>query len=258
MQVGCTLLTEDDISVAKGIGYDYVELMGKYLVSLSDAEYMKLRRNLDKNEMHCMGINAYCPKDIVIAGPDFNLNNASQYAKKCAERAERIGTKYIGIGSPASRNLANGYSRITAENQLMEFLKVTAEEFGKYDIAVCLEALAPCYCNFINHIRDAVDIVKRINWENIRVVLDFYNMEHVAEADEILEDMIPYIAHAHISDDDGAPNRRYFLKEKKNAVHQKRIRDLYSNGYSGAISVEVDLPIHRVMAQKSLYMIKNS
>jgi len=258
LQVGCTLLAEDDIFPAKEAGYDYIELMGKYLVSLSDSDYRKLIQKLDKNEILCQGINAYCPRDIVIAGPDFNIKKALQYAKKCAMRAKEIGTKCIGIGSPGSRNLPKGFLRNTAENQLTDFLKVTAEEFGKYNITVCLEPLAPCYCNFINGAGEAVDIVRRINWENIRVVLDFYNMEHMGEADDNLKSYIPYVAHAHISDDDGAWDRRYFLKEEKTAIHQRRIKDLYNSEYNGAISVEVDLPVHKEMAQKSLYIIKNS
>ncbi len=258
MQVGCALLSEEDISLAKEIGYDYIELMGKYLVSLSDMEYGKLVQKLDNYQILCQGINAYCPKEIVIAGPGFDIENAYQYAKKCAKRAKEAGAKCIGIGSPNSRNLPEGFPREIALLQLSEFLKVTAEEFGKFNITVCLEALAPCYCNFINTVQEAVNVVKKINWENIRVVLDFYNMEHIGEADEDLADYIPYIAHTHISDDDGAPNRRYFLKEEKAMIHQKRISKLYNLEYKGAISVEVDLPVHKAMAQKSFDIIKKS
>ncbi len=258
MQVGCALISEEDIPLVREIGYDYVEFMGKYMVSLPAVQYGKLIRIMDKNEILCHGINAYCPKDIVIAGPYFNINTAYQYAKKCAERARAIGVKYVGIGSPNSRNLPEGFLRNQAEDQLTEFLKVTAEEFGRYNITVCLEALAPCYCNFINTVEEAVDLVKKINWENIRVVLDFYNMEYTQEADINIKKYIPYVAHAHISDDDGGPDRRFFLKEEKKEIHRKRIRELYNNEYNGAVSMEVDLPVHKESAQKSLYIIKNA
>lgn len=258
MAVGCALLTYEEIPLAKEVGFDYIEFMGKYLVSLSERDYQKSLQMLDKDRITCQGLNAYCPQEIVIAGPGFDLENARRYARKCAARSKELSVRNIGIGSPNSRNLPKGFPRKEARQQLIDFLKITAEEFGKYNINVCLEALATCYCNYINTFQEAIDVIKSINWENIKAILDFYNMEHMKEADMNLEEYIRYIGHGHISDDDGAPNRRFFLKEDKTCIHQARIRHLYSCGYKGAMSVEVDLPIHRELAGRSLAIIRQA
>lgn len=44
MQIGCTLLSPQDLDAAKETGFDYAEFMGKYLVSLSSSEYLELQR----------------------------------------------------------------------------------------------------------------------------------------------------------------------------------------------------------------------
>ena len=63
-------------------------------------------------------------------------------------------------------------------------MKSTADAFGKYEITVCLEPLAPCYCNFVNTLEEAAEIVKEIGWKEIRLIADYYNLEYVNEADK--------------------------------------------------------------------------
>lgn len=258
MQIGCSLVRLEDIRLIGMIGFDYVELMGKYLVSIDDTEFAKLVKVLKESHLSCKGINGYCPADIIIAGPGFDLKAARQYAKKVAFRANVAGACYVGIGSPRSRMLPEGYSRELAKKQLMDFLKVTAEEMERYGITVCLEALAPCYCNFINHITESAQVTKEIGWKSIKTVLDFYNMEYTGEADMDLLPWMDEIVHGHISDDAGSPHKRYFLKSEKKEIHQKRLRSLQGSGYGGAITIEIDLPVDTGIARESLRMLRDA
>lgn len=258
MQIGCSLVRLEDICPIGMVGFDYVELMGKYLVSIDDTEFAKLVKVLEKSRVPCKGLNGYCPADIIIAGPGFDLKAARQYAKKVAFRAKGVGACYVGIGSPGSRMLPEGYSGELAKKQLMDFLKVTAEEMGRYGITVCLEALAPCYCNFINHITEAVQITREIGWKSIKAVLDFYNMEYTGEADLDLLPWMDEIVHGHISDDAGSPQKRYFLKSEKKEIHQKRVRSLQRAGYRGAVTIEIDLPVDPGIARESLKMLRDA
>lgn len=257
MLVGCALVREQDALCAKEIGFDYVELMGKYLAGMPDQDFKKLRNILEQCALPCFALNGYCPKDIIIAGPGFNLKQVREYAKSCGERAGLLGVKYIGIGSPGSRNLPDGYHRETAKTQLCDFLEITADVMESYGITVCLEALAPCYCNFINRVGEAVEIVESLDNPNIRTVIDFYNMEYTKEADLNLARWLPFIAHGHISDDDGGPGRRYFLKKEKKEIHQRRLGSLCREGYKGGISIEVDFQMNREKAAESLKMIRD-
>ena len=43
-------------------GFDYVELMGKYLVSLQERDFAMLLRQQDRLSLPVLGLNGYCPK----------------------------------------------------------------------------------------------------------------------------------------------------------------------------------------------------
>lgn len=258
MKTGCSILNKKEIRIAKDAGYDYLELRGKYLAFMEKEEYDSIRAELDRERISCIGLNAYCPKEIVIAGPGYDRKTAGRYAKHCAERAAKLGVRCVGIGSPESRKLPKDYSLSRAQWELREFLKSTADAFGKYEITVCLEPLAPCYCNFVNTLEEAAEIVKEIGWKEIRLIADYYNLEYVNEADKDMSRFLPLLYHVHMSDDDGGPGRRSYLREEKREIHQARIRQLCKSGYDGAFSLEIDVPLERKKAKQSCLIINEA
>ena len=258
MQVGCGLVSVRDIGPASEAGFDYIEFMGKYLVSASGREFLKILNTITKYDIRCRGLNGYCPEEIIIAGPGFDLGKARRYARTVADRAKELDVVVVGIGSPSSRKLPEDFDRKIARKQLKDFLKVTAEELGRYGITVCLEALAPCYCNFVNTVEEAVEITREIGWSSIRTVLDFYNMEYSGEADSDVKPWLNEIAHVHISDDAGSPFQRDFLREEKSGIHKRRLYRLFQAGYRGLVTVEVDLPVNGPKSFNSLHVIKNA
>lgn len=257
-KIGCTLLNMGDVELAALAGFDYVEFMGKYLVSLSDQQFELLLAQLNRYSIRALALNAYCPPQIRMTGDGFNLLAARDYAKRCAQRASALGTAFVGIGSPNSRSFPAGYDKKAARCQMKEFLRVTAEEFQRYHITICLEPLAPIYTNFINYVREAAGLVREAGIENLKVVIDLYNMEQTGENPAECRQWMPYIAHAHISDDDGAPDLRSFLIPSKAQIHQKRIRQLYDAGYTGALTVELDIPIQVMRARQTLQIIRET
>lgn len=257
IKIGCGIIQQEDLVMAGESGFDFVELSGKYLVALNKDQYQNLISRLEQSEIQVLGINGYCPREIRIAGPGFDPVAIRQYAARCAKRAAPLGVKFIGIGSPFSRNLPSGYARSKADEELRQFLTITANEFAVYGMTVCLEALAPCYCNYINYLQEAVAIVQAVNSELVRVVVDFYNMEYLKEADLDLRPFMDWISHAHISDDDGDPFQRSFLEKSKTELHQRRIRNLYQAGYQGAVTIEVDCPFDRQKAEASLHVLRD-
>ena len=230
---------------AKETGYDYVELPGKIIAAMSDREFTAFA---DKLSIPALRMNAFCPPEVVIAGPGYDIELVRQYAKGLAPRAAALGVEMAGIGSPMSRNLPKGFDRALARNQIKEFLIETACIFDHYGIYVCLEALASCYCNTVNTLKEAVEIVRILDCHNIKIVLDFYNMEHMGE-DDISD--VPFI-HVHISDDDGSPSLRSYLKPEKREIHQNRLRKLTESGYDGCVTLELDVPYDPLRAAYSL------
>ena len=238
-------------TAAKATGFDYVELPGKVIAAITNKEFAAFEKDLD---IPALAMNAFCPAEIVITGPGYNRTANIEYAKHLSARASALSVKVIGIGSPMSRNLPVGFDPLLAKRQISEFLLDTAEIFGKYGIQTCFEALADCYCNTVNTLQEALELVRNLNNTNIHVVLDFYNMEHMGEAD--LPIPKASIIHAHISDDDGNPRLRSYLHPNKQELHQARIRNLLQTGYTGGLTLEVDVPYDPVRAAKSLAIMR--
>lgn len=257
MKFGCVAAIAD-YPVLEKAGLDYVELSGRNVCAMEESAFIKLRRLIKTGALPCLGFNAYCPPDVRIAGPGFSAFVAREYAKRCLERAADLNVQVVGVGSPMSRNLPEGYDRNLAMRQAEEFFAVTAEVFAEQNIYVCVEALGPCYCNFINRLAEAQDIVRDVDMENLKLVLDFYNMEHCGEADIPLFPFIKDIVHAHISDDAGSPQRRWFLKPEKRDLHAARVRRLRDAGYPGAITLEIDLPADLFEVKQSLGILKDA
>ena len=256
--LGCVIMP-GEAETAGTCGFDYAELSGKAVAAMNDREFSSLLSELDRAGIPCAGVNAYCPAEIVIAGNGFDEKAAAAYARRLVPRLRRLGAGIVGIGSPFSRILPEGFDRALAWRQAAAFFRVTGEEMQDAGIRVCVEALGTCYCNFINRTEEAFRLAEETGMENVGVVLDFYNMEHMNEADRPLTDLnTGKIFHAHISDDDGSPRRRSCLRPGKAEDHIRRIRRLIRTGYSGGITLETDLPLDREQAESSLDILRQA
>ncbi len=257
MKFGC-VTTVADYPLMIEAGFDYVELSGRNVCAMDHAAFEALRRMIGVGGLPCLGFNAYCPPEVRIAGPGFSAYKAREYALRCLERAAALNVQAVGVGSPMSRNLPEGFDQILALRQAEEFFATTAEVFSTQNIYVCVEALGPCYSNFINRLEEAQRIIRSVNMENLKLVLDFYNMEHSGEADIPLSPFVSDIVHAHISDDAGSPKKRWFLKPEKRDMHIARIKRLYAAGYLGVVTLETDLPADLNEAAQSLCILRDA
>lgn len=254
---GC-VVTQEDYKQAVNAGYDYVEISGRNTCALDHSAFHQLLARFREGAIPCLGFNAYCPPEIIIAGPGFSRHKAAEYAKHCAERAVALGIQVVGVGSPFSRILPDDFGRDKAWEQAIAFFQATCQAFYGTGITICLEALGQCYCNFINSIVEAQKLVREAGEPNLKIVLDFYNMEHEGEADISLESLVGDIGHAHISDDAGTPQQRWFLKGEKATLHQSRIARLYEAGYRSLLTVEIDLPVQMAPAVNTLNILRDT
>lgn len=254
MRIGCGARIEE-LALVKEYGFDYVELRGRALMAMSLREVEELRGQLEARGLPCLAINAYCPPEITIAGPRYDRARARRYAEELSLRAGLIGAKKIGIGSPCSRTLPEGYDRALARRQCGEFLADTAEVFAKEKVETGIEPLGYCFCNFINHLEEAYELAVSLDGYPVGITLDFYNMEQSGEADIELERFADRIIHAHISDDWGSPNLRSPLDAEKLALHAARVEKMMKAGYDDTLTLELDVPMDEA-ARESLRMMR--
>lgn len=258
MIFGSAALPSEVLSVSQA-GFDYVELSCKVITTMESNSFLKLCHTLQSLSLPALFLNCYCPAEIIIAGPGFDGNLVRKYAESVAERAVQLGVKGVGIGSPKSRILPNGFSRSTAVRQIREFLTITADVLDAKGVSVALEPLGTCYCNFINSIAEAMDVLSTNLSSPVFLQPDFYNMEHVGEADMDLQPVFPQISHVHISDDrDRDPTQRSYLKPEKAHLHTRRIQRLHQLGYDRTLTLEIDVAFDPELGAESLSIMKQA
>lgn len=258
MKFGCSVLTIEEARTVKEAGYDYLEFQGKYVAGLADDAFEALVSEMETIGITSYGINAYTAKDLQFIGAAYDPAAARAYADRLGARAQRLGAKMIGIGSPFSRTLPSEEDRPEAMRTMADFLKVTAETFAKYDMTVCLEPLSPKYCNFINTAEEGLELIAAVNLPNVKLVIDWYNLADVGEGNLDLKPIAGSIAHFHTSDDDGHKHLRSYLHADNAAFHVACIERMLEIGYDGGITVEMDIKADLERAKESLAMLKNA
>lgn len=243
MIFGC-VSSVSTIEMVKEAGLAFTEIHGKAVGALPEDEFSRLCRKLEEMELPCIGFNAYCPPEITIAGPGYDRRQNLEYIRHMARRAAALGIRQVGVGSPKSRILPEGFDRKLAIRQISEFLLDNVDAYEPLGIGVALEPLAACFCNCVNTCDEALEVITHLEGAHVGLIYDLYSMERQGEADRSISELMPYISHVHISDDvAGDPYSRCMLHPLRYDLHRARLQRLKSAGYTGTVSLETDLPL---------------
>ena len=253
LKIGCcTDIKNYDYLV--DIGVDYIELSGSSISAMTDEQFNETLSKIQNGKIKALGINAYCPPDVIIAGPNFDPVRAEEYAKKTISRIDKLNIKKIGIGSPNSRNIPENFSRATAISQLKEFLKINCNVASEYGINILFEAVCTKECNFINTSDEALQIVKELDINNLFMVFDIYHVHTMGEPLNNLDNAFKYIKHLHISQD--VNNKRGYLDNEHLNEYKVYIDRAKKLGYDDTISVEAITDDFKTGMLNSLSILK--
>lgn len=257
MNIGITVDNLGNIEEAKKAGFEYIVLPGTFLFVASEKEIQGLRKKLQSVNVASKTINRYCPQDIKMAGDGYSPDKAREYAKVLSAKCAETGCESVGIGSPLSRRIDGNISFVEALKQISEFVSITADEFRKYHIVTCIEPLSFQFCNLINSLKEAEEIINSIDADDVKMIADLYNIALDGLTDNNTADFINDIYHVHVSDDEGSVWKRSWLKPEKKGIYENEIRHLISNGYKGDITLEIDVPFDFEKASESAKMLKD-
>ncbi len=256
MKFGCCCKKEQIKACAKA-GFDYVELSAYELSGMSSDELQDVRRELEKHGIPCPVLNDYTDTYPAIVGDCVDEDEIRSYARKICAGAVAVGAHGIGIGAPNARMMPVKYSYYRAFRQAVRYLQIVAEEAAQYEnLTVMVEALNCRSCNFCNTQQQALNLVMATGMSNVRLELDFYHVEMMAEPYDIFGALMPYIGHLHISEKN-PDDERCFFQDDNVAILKKAKEVLTRYGYEGNISVEAPLnTFSDEAAKRSLRLMK--
>jgi len=219
-----------------GAGYDGIELSGRLVAQMPEAEVSEIARIIAQKGLSCRGFNDYSGAGFSIVGPGFSADASREYAKKVFSRAAVLGVRTVGIGAPMGRRLPEGYEKSRADGEAAEFLRITADIARPYGITVLWEALNDKICNYGFDHYEAARFVRTLNTDNVAMVMDIFHMYVMGVPASYLDEQKALMRHVHISR--LADLHRGFLTDGEIPKYKQYLDVLVGTGYDEALSIE--------------------
>ncbi len=152
MKIGCCIDISHYDELVK-CGYETITLAVKDVAAWSEEEMEAAAAKLAAGPLQTISLNSFCTADLKLAGPDYDPDKVRAYMDLVSARAQRLGYRYIGIGAPASRNVAPGEDPAEHMAQFKEAITILCDAAAPYGIDVLLESVCGIECNFLTTTR---------------------------------------------------------------------------------------------------------
>jgi len=228
----------DKCDSIKKAGFDFIELgVGTVVPDQSEEKFQKIKKELDKLSLPVLAFNCFIPGSFsIIKSYMEGKEDVLLYAKTAIRRVAEAGGKVIVFGSGWARRRPDDVDRDTALKMLESFSRDCGEAAREYGVTIAIEHLNRRETNTVNSTKEALELIKRVDHPNVKLLVDSYHMMVEGEEPEDLQDHAEYIAHVHLAD---GSDRSY---PHKDLEFYKKLGDiLKKSGYTGGISVECGL-----------------
>ena len=227
--------TVENAAAVKAAGWSFVEVtVGDLLQGqVPDEQWNGLERSR-RSVLPIPAANALVPAALKVTGPAADPVLLRRFMTTVLDRAQRIGIKTVVFGSGAARMVPDGFDREQARQQILDFLRFSADLAGACGILLVAEPLNRGECNIINSVDEAMEYVKELNHPHFQCLVDSFHLWLENEPLDGLARAMPSIRHVHVSDrqdrsppgESGQDNYRPFFHVLKQA------------GYDGPIAME--------------------
>ncbi len=143
------------------------------------------------------------PSHLRCVGEDANHDQVLEWADICFRRLKQAGGKFMVFGSGGSRALRKGWTKEQADPQFVALLKRMGPLAEKHGVTVIVEQLNTRECNYINHIKEAAELIRQANHPNVRLLADLYHMVTDGDTPEDLKAAMDVVVHVEIAEKEG-------------------------------------------------------
>lgn len=230
----CTKI--ENAPIVHAAGFDFIECT---VVSLqpeeSDAAVRDNIARFHESEVPVEAFNVLLPGDLKVVGEHVDYDRVRRYLAKALERVKAVGGETIVFGSGKARMVPDGFSRPRAEEQIVRFLNLLADEADPLGVTIVIEPLNMTECNIITSVPEAAEYARQVNRKSIRVLADTY---HMVKDNEPLENIVSskeLLRHVHVSDNSrvGFGNGDF--------PHETFVDCIRRANYDGRVSIESTL-----------------
>jgi sugar phosphate isomerase/epimerase len=243
MKLGCCLNMNaalepktgaESIPVIAAQGFDYIELPLAQVMELPAEGFRELLGAIRAGGIPLEACNNFFPATLRLTGEEARQEAALKYAGAACERAAAMGAKIVVLGSSGAKNIPPGFSYDRARGQLIELLGKLQDIAKPLGITVVLEPLNQKESNFIISAAEALGLVREVNLDNVKLLVDYYHMRMENENLAVIREAGKDLRHVHIASKEG----RCFPKSGDGEEYPAFFRELNAISYDGRISVE--------------------
>lgn len=228
---------EPYFKLLKEIGCQGVELAPSVFwpepIQASKQERSMLRKLLDKYELELVGFHAilYTRKDLTIFSTEAIRQQTEEYLFETARLCHDLGGKILAFGG---KNELGNLSKEEAIAIATDFFQKVALKIQKYNITLCIEPLGVGISQFINTLKEAASLVKRVNNPYFMMMCDAKSIaENNEDPYKEITHAAQYIKHFHVNDYQNS------IPGSKGITHSQFGKALKAINYDGYVSVEV-------------------
>lgn len=232
---------EDTFAFVSRAGYDAVEIapftVAPNVTEIGTARRREIRELAQRSGISISGIHWVLvqTEGLHLTHPDKVVRErTSNYLTDLVDFCADIGGRYMVVGSPKQRNLAEGVERAAGWAWASEVFQEAVRRAEARRVTICLEPLASSETNFINTAAEAIQFVEQFRSEAFKIILDVKAMcSEGKPIPQIIRESWPRFAYFHANDENlkgpgfGAVDFRPIASTLKEV------------GYDGYVSVEV-------------------
>ena len=200
MKIG-VCASPDKLPLLEELGYDYIEANFGWLATLSDEEFGRHMREMERFSLASEAFNCFFKGDMVLYAQDGNqdalLKEIRAYAERGFARASAWGGKIAVIGSGGARKMQEWMTREEADRQFSRVLGVCGEVADKYGMRVAVEPLSRRECNYIHTVAEGASVAELSGHPAVGVMVDFFH--HASNEDDLasLSNYADILYHSH-------------------------------------------------------------
>ncbi|MCB0189748.1 MAG: TIM barrel protein, partial [Caldilineaceae bacterium] len=214
-------------------GFDYIECtVVSLLPEATEMIFAPILERYQASPIPVRACNVFLPGDLKVVGSGLDQPRIAAYVQTAMRRVMLIGASVVVFGSGKARMVPEGFGRATAEAQLVNFLRLVADEAAQHELTVVIEPLNRRESNFINSVPEGDAMAARVDRPAIRNLADFYHMEEEHEPLSNLVACRERLAHVHVADSGRrAPGTGSY-------PYAEFVANLRAADYDGMVSVE--------------------
>jgi sugar phosphate isomerase/epimerase len=225
-----------DVVGATKYGFDYIEPAAAEIAAMTEAQFREYADIVFASPLRCHAFNSFIRRpDLKVVGPEVSISALKEYLEVCLPRCRRLGASIVVWGSAGSRNVPEGFSRERAKDQIAEFLNIAGDAARRSNIVIAIEPLRHQESNILNTGAEAVEMVRRVKHNNVRMIIDYFHLREENEDPRIIEEAKREIVHLHFANSHG---RLWPHALSEDDHYGAFFAALKKTGYSGGISIE--------------------